>query len=858
MLKKIKELYNIIQDMEYLKKIKEQYNMQDIIILSIIISSMFYLFQYFNILKLIEKTILIKVFIILIILVIVIEITKYKPWKLFSLKTVTLFDFMSLCLIFSSIESLILNYLFFREKSSFIPLILSLLFVSCLLIFIIRMLYIQKIYKKHIKNKKLKRLVDLYKNNKIKNSTILLTDEPIKNKKEDLFNLKTFIEGIKENLTLYNSTNTLVIALIGKWGSGKSSVINLLKEQLNEKKDTVIEVLKLWKYENQMSLFEGFFDFIFKIIGENFNYYSNKKNIEKYKKIIFGTLESKFNITFSDLFNDENKKIEIIKKQINDIIKYSNKKIIVVIDDIDRLDVEEVKFIFKIIKNIFDFENLIYILCYDETQIKKVFEKELNIDKNYLDKFISNKIYLPEIQQTRINEIGEISIKNLLKSNKILIINMERYKKIVNLIFCQIKNLRETISFLNYLSFSICILKILKLNVEDFIAIQFIKFKYQNLYDEIYRNCQYYISNNQYNSKLFYEYEYEYEYDKLYEYNLSSEEYFNKTFINIEKNYLLYDLIGELFPNVKMWLKKIEKSQYKNISKIQKENEIEEKYIDNVKYFDSYFIINFTQYVKTSRKVDTIISIVNGEVEGNMKLTKMIKKLSKSEKRIFYEILLTKIKKIKNKNLLFQYILNDIAKNEIGNNLICLATPTSERKILSEIIKQETNIKAQKKYIKKICNKNVSLLGYVLSEFKNSKKQIFNYGKMLEHKKINNMMDNKQNIFYMNNNRRYFLLFFSEDKKKFKEYITPLINSKTIYKFLGMLVRRYADAQHSPSYVYGFDKFAFDKLIKREIVDKYLRQNNSKLNIDQKVVVELYKNMDKELRYQFKINFNNL
>ena len=42
----------------------------------------------------------------------------------------------------------------------------------------------------------------------------------------------------------------------------------------------------------------------------------------------------------------------------------------------------------------------------------------------------------------------------------------------------------------------------------------------------------------------------------------------------------------------------------------------------------------------------------------------MIKKLSKSEKRIFYEILITKIKKIKNKNLLFQYILNDIGISE--------------------------------------------------------------------------------------------------------------------------------------------------------------------------------------------------
>jgi len=67
--------------------------------------------------------------------------------------------------------------------------------------------------------------------------------------------------------------------------------------------------------------------------------------------------------------------LEELKSKINDYLKKLDKKIVIVIYDIDRLTDKEIEFIFRLTKGIADFDNLIYILLYDKNVISKSLQK---------------------------------------------------------------------------------------------------------------------------------------------------------------------------------------------------------------------------------------------------------------------------------------------------------------------------------------------------------------------------------------------------------------------------------------------------------------------------------------------------
>ena len=78
--------------------------------------------------------------------------------------------------------------------------------------------------------------------------TYFLKDTALENKGEDSFHHHDYVENIKQIIMEHNPPFN--IALIGKWGVGKSSIINLLKKELHGKDEYKVFEINAWKYEN--------------------------------------------------------------------------------------------------------------------------------------------------------------------------------------------------------------------------------------------------------------------------------------------------------------------------------------------------------------------------------------------------------------------------------------------------------------------------------------------------------------------------------------------------------------------------------------------------------------------------------
>lgn len=273
-----------------------------------------------------------------------------------------------------------------------------------------------------------------------------ISDNPIESAKEDIFYRNSFVEKLFESIINWKDKRSIVIALYGKWGSGKTSIINLLKEKISTYKErykpTLLE-FNPWLYSDIENLSSHFFSEIAKElrmkseakidreIAEKLELFlkilefsPKYENIEKTIKIFltlfglfgFSILLFQNNPIFQFIFlvlsisslligwiQDWLKKaIEIlninenvqksliqVKNEIIDTIKDRKSKLLVVIDDIDRLSSNNLKEIFQLIKLNADFPNTIYLLSFDREIVENMLEKEKILNgKDFLSKIV--------------------------------------------------------------------------------------------------------------------------------------------------------------------------------------------------------------------------------------------------------------------------------------------------------------------------------------------------------------------------------------------------------------------------------------------------------------------------------------
>lgn len=87
------------------------------------------------------------------------------------------------------------------------------------------------------------------------------SDKPISNENEDELNRMPFVKRLSKSICNYNSQDCLVIGLMGEWGCGKTSILNLTFSEIKKEKDNWIFIdFNPWYFSNQDNLILQFFN----------------------------------------------------------------------------------------------------------------------------------------------------------------------------------------------------------------------------------------------------------------------------------------------------------------------------------------------------------------------------------------------------------------------------------------------------------------------------------------------------------------------------------------------------------------------------------------------------------------------
>ena len=235
----------------------------------------------------------------------------------------------------------------------------------------------------------------------------MIPDNPIPTKEKDLLRRYPLASKIAGAIKRFDGDESLVVGIEGEWGSGKTSFINLILEDLRAA-DALIIKLNPWNFSDQNELIKDFFNSIIDALKKT----GGKEGEERAKKIkdysakllkrseLAVAPEVSFwgiNFKLGEIYKlGGDDPLEKQKETINRLLKEIGKRIIIVVDDIDRLDRHETKLIFKLVKITANFANTIFLLAYDRGQVcERINEKGIK-GEEYLKKIIQVSFTLPK------------------------------------------------------------------------------------------------------------------------------------------------------------------------------------------------------------------------------------------------------------------------------------------------------------------------------------------------------------------------------------------------------------------------------------------------------------------------------
>ena len=155
------------------------------------------------------------------------------------------------------------------------------------------------------------------------------------------------------------------------------------------------------------------------------------------------------------------KSFESIKTELNELLIKNNRKIIIVIEDIDRLNNYEIRQMFQLVKLLANFSNTVYIMEFDKNIVIKALEKDMPkiYSPQYLEKIVQVIFDVPKMTDLELEFILNHEIEELIKDSPNLF-NKERW-----IFYCQngltylFKDIRAIKRYINNLKFNFGLLK---------------------------------------------------------------------------------------------------------------------------------------------------------------------------------------------------------------------------------------------------------------------------------------------------------------------------------------------------------------------------------------------------------------
>jgi predicted KAP-like P-loop ATPase len=321
------------------------------------------------------------------------------------------------------------------------------------------------------------------------------SDRPITSHENDRFDRWPFAQRIAETIARRRETNSLVIGIYGPWGDGKTSVLRLMEEAFKGDETIVVMYFNPWLFESESQLIVSFFRSLSDALGKKL-----QKRARQIGRVLeqYGASLSAVSIPFvkpGEAAREIGKvlstvRLEDLKKRFQRLLDNAKSRVVVLIDDIDRLEPREIQAIFKLVKLSGDFEKIAYVLAFDDDVVAKALGEKYGSEdsgREFLEKIIQVPLHLPPVGRTALRKLTFEGINAILNEHGFQLTKEEAHEfttGFVSGLEVRLETPRQAKRYSNALTFCMPLLKG-EVHPVDQMLVEGVRVFYPGLYDTV-------------------------------------------------------------------------------------------------------------------------------------------------------------------------------------------------------------------------------------------------------------------------------------------------------------------------------------------------------------------------------------
>lgn len=245
------------------------------------------------------------------------------------------------------------------------------------------------------------------------------SDQPLDPAHENAKDYDNLLEQLKRAVNWKSKPEAFSIGIVGPWGNGKSSLLKLLKYNLNppisiwqrleayisfpEKRDILVLEFSPYLNHNENEIAQEFFLLLSNTLckyhgklGPLLLAYAQKLTNLYTKKDLTGFLSKPANSLHGKSAGE-------LYTTINNLLEELDKKVVILVDDLDRLRSTEILEVLKILRNTASFHHLIFVVAMDKEYVVRRLKDQGEISNaRFIDKFFQLEFYLPQVPREKL------------------------------------------------------------------------------------------------------------------------------------------------------------------------------------------------------------------------------------------------------------------------------------------------------------------------------------------------------------------------------------------------------------------------------------------------------------------------
>lgn len=320
------------------------------------------------------------------------------------------------------------------------------------------------------------------------------TDAPIKKADKDLFNMGSLVKRIVNYIAFTDVSDTAFsMGIVGEWGDGKTSLMNLVEERIGKEHEDFIVVHFNPRGSKKADYIQE--DFLEALKQSLAPLHSGiDRTIDKYAVAldVVPGMPAIVEKGMELLQISSDKQREVKRGDLMAAIEEIGRRIVVMVDDLDRLTGEELIEVLKVLDTNGAFPNMVFLTSFDKGYVNAVLNSYLgltNQGRAYTDKYFTVEIPVPLHPSFRLMDYLVKLLKDAAKSGfvKMDAASVEgQTRKQMNYIMPRLRTIRDIKRFANQFLYDYAEVQ-RDVLFRDYLLLELVKYAHPKDYKALYR-----------------------------------------------------------------------------------------------------------------------------------------------------------------------------------------------------------------------------------------------------------------------------------------------------------------------------------------------------------------------------------